>query len=673
MTVTLVPEALAEEGSEFYYVGQMDGCAGCRLERVCYNLDEGHRYRVTEVRDQSHGCPQLGDERVVAVSVEVVVTPGAVPKKEAMEGVTFTYTAPRCGRIGCPNFRLCHIPGTEDGDKRTVVRLGGELECPAGERMVDADVLRRPYVPFISGHGVLEPMKIRNIETIALAAVVITICLLFSFVTFEEESSESRFDYELVPITEDMLEWMTPDEARDLWDAAVSAYLEASETEGEDMGAALQALNDAYIEVIQDYMMFEWSYSRDPSSCSEYYADWTTIIDSLSSSWDDALMSSLHGPNADAVRAIIGDDEAERILSSESLSDYALGLLSRESELENMLLTGEGDVYEVYLEIVDVRNAIAEYYGYENYIYYAYAEIYHRDYDPDDTAAVREQVKGILEALHDLYAAVDREALDSLFTYTEQDELLSFVEPFIDSICPEFAEAYDYMLEYGLIDAENLDTKIDSSFTNAYVDLTYIFIDPSMDCYDVSTLVHEFGHAAHFILTEGTSDYDIMEIHSQGLEALLAVVAADTFGDEWGVMSDYLIFSLSFAVLAGFCIDEFEQRVYSGEAVTAEELDRLFAEISAEYGNPYSTWQFFHLFSEPGYYISYAASAFSSLGIFLDGLDDWDTAVDEYLDVVGYTGSGYIQMTETLGMLSMFDADDVGYVIDALLGYTQSL
>ena len=77
----------------------------------------------------------------MAVEVEKVPTPGAVPKKGAMDGVTITYVEPKCQEVSCPNFRRCHAIGKREGQKYTVVSLGDDLECPIGEKMVAADLL----------------------------------------------------------------------------------------------------------------------------------------------------------------------------------------------------------------------------------------------------------------------------------------------------------------------------------------------------------------------------------------------------------------------------------------------------------------------------------------------------------------------------------------------------
>lgn len=138
--ITLVGEPQAKPGAEFYFMGPLTECKDCRLKGVCFNLEAGARYRVVEVRSQRHPC-EIAEGEVVAVEVEKVPTPGAVPKKGAMEGVTITYSEPRCQEVSCPNYWRCHAVGKVTGQKYTVTRLGGDLDCPVGERMMDADLL----------------------------------------------------------------------------------------------------------------------------------------------------------------------------------------------------------------------------------------------------------------------------------------------------------------------------------------------------------------------------------------------------------------------------------------------------------------------------------------------------------------------------------------------------
>lgn len=141
MAITLVGKAIAKEGSEFYYIGPAEECDGCKLRNVCHNLEEGTRYRVTSVRGQEHACALLDDEPVMAVEVEKTATPAILPKKGLLEGITITYSVSKCDEIGCPNYGLCHPVGKTEGSKYSVARMGKDVECPRGDRLVAVDLL----------------------------------------------------------------------------------------------------------------------------------------------------------------------------------------------------------------------------------------------------------------------------------------------------------------------------------------------------------------------------------------------------------------------------------------------------------------------------------------------------------------------------------------------------
>lgn len=87
--------------------------------------------------------------------------------------------------------------------------------------------------------------------------------------------------------------------------------------------------------------------------------------------------------------------------------------------------------------------------------------------------------------------------------------------------------------------------------------------------------------------------------------------------------------------------DEFQTAVYSDPDKSLEEVNRLFKDISEEYGysyGPYEEESYFwvdvaHNFQSPMYYISYATSALSALDLWLQSLEDWDGAVDAYLEL----------------------------------------
>ncbi len=139
--ITLIGESLAEVGKEFYFEGPNWKCQDCRLKGVCFNLETGARYRITEVRNQKHECPDFEGDCVVAVCVEKMPSPAAIPKKQAIEGSVITFQSVPCNNIGCQNYSKCKSYGKIDGNRYSIKHVYRDLDCPMGEKLVAVELI----------------------------------------------------------------------------------------------------------------------------------------------------------------------------------------------------------------------------------------------------------------------------------------------------------------------------------------------------------------------------------------------------------------------------------------------------------------------------------------------------------------------------------------------------
>lgn len=126
--VTLVGEQLAKKDNEFIYTGSLSECRGCKLKTVCFNLDEGHRYKITNTRDIHHDC-KIHEGGVRIVEVEKTLLPAAVESKNAIEGETVSIN-PDCKNIGCDFYFLCCPVGVKPGMKLKISKIKGDISCP---------------------------------------------------------------------------------------------------------------------------------------------------------------------------------------------------------------------------------------------------------------------------------------------------------------------------------------------------------------------------------------------------------------------------------------------------------------------------------------------------------------------------------------------------------------
>lgn len=135
--LTVIGRKLAKPGAEFIFTGPNSGCKDCRVKTICFHLEAGTRYRIKNVRDVVHDCPQHEDN-VVIVEVEPVPVDAVIPGKQAIEGTTITYEPPKCRERGCQHYRLCHLVGMESGMKRQIISVGEKVECPDGQDRIRA-------------------------------------------------------------------------------------------------------------------------------------------------------------------------------------------------------------------------------------------------------------------------------------------------------------------------------------------------------------------------------------------------------------------------------------------------------------------------------------------------------------------------------------------------------
>ncbi|HKL28545.1 MAG TPA: UPF0179 family protein, partial [Natrialbaceae archaeon] len=106
-TITLIGSRLAEIGREFVYEGEASGCTGCPYRSQCLNLEEGVKYRVTDVRENAQllECA-VHDEGVRAVEVEPAPIRVNVPARNAYAGSKSSLAGP-CPHVECPSHEYC--------------------------------------------------------------------------------------------------------------------------------------------------------------------------------------------------------------------------------------------------------------------------------------------------------------------------------------------------------------------------------------------------------------------------------------------------------------------------------------------------------------------------------------------------------------------------------------
>ncbi len=487
-----------------------------------------------------------------------------------------------------------------------------------------------------------------------------------------------------------------------------------------------QEVEDIYSAILREYdVLLTQYYLIDLRHDADLTDDWAAAesadmaqrLDRIADQCYSAFALLADGPYADVVADDAGWDWVDSLLVYEPTTDEELELYAREEELVQAyedamarpftaryrgeswtaddlyydttlsteeywrLLTDiekqENDaVGPIFLELVQIRDEIAQLNGYDNYVDYAYEIVYTRDYTPEDMAKLYTQVKEELVPLYDRIsdlAGDDLYALEEL-PAPEAEEMLAALQPCMDDLDPALGEVFSVLRECHLYDLDAAPHKSATGYTvplPAYGS-AFIFDAPYGDYQDWSTLIHEFGHFFEtYNATESDlwADFsiDVGEVHSQGLEVLFTAYADDLFGRYGRGFTWSTLLNMVDSVLEGCMYDEFQTEIYRNPDMTLDEMNELFLELSLAYGyadrgddRAYFWVEVPHTFEQPMYYVSYATSALSAIDLYLKSLEDRDGAVDAYLDL------GYLSMTlpyreamAQVGLRDIFSDDTV--------------
>lgn len=476
----------------------------------------------------------------------------------------------------------------------------------------------------------------------------------------------------------------------------------------------------------------------DPEAAeNRQYSDevWSETADALIC----ACRRVLEGPCAGALEEHVGPDAAAYYRSYEGMSSREQGLFDRESRLVDeyyeqlaledslvcvyggrdwtmSLLNGPaGDTlyekdydgyFEVYydlleqlnrrvgpifLELVQLRDEIADYYGFESYADYAYAALYGRDYTTDDAQAFCDAVKESVsqdyydEVYYDdrsLFGPYRGEAMDAR-------QLLEALGAQGAAMDPLVEECWQLLTENELYDIDSGPRRMDSAFnlTLSHSNAPFIYMNMSGDTYDFVTLSHEFGHFVDAWvnpvpnLLVDVGDFDLFEVHSNGLQVLYMPFYESVYGPSAEDVSFAVLGDMLDSVVAGCLYDEFQRRVYAEPDMSLREVNALYAELCREYGEYNDLdedhyWIYIgHNYDSPLYYISYAASALAALQIWQESQVDYAAGVALWRQLVeaGAFEKSYTEVLAEAGMKSFADEGAVEEICRPVLMYLREL
>ena len=354
---------------------------------------------------------------------------------------------------------------------------------------------------------------------------------------------------------------------------------------------------------------------------------------------------------------------------------------------------------EMYYEFVQNNNKMAKIMGYENYLEYAYENVYGRSYTYQEAAAFSEYVKTyvspVFKKVYNDYNTIGHTQADRK-EYNEQVENSFFysvagntmVNDYIDLLAfnsnPEkqisFSDEFNKLMSNGNMFRGDYEGAFVTTIASVKLPIAYFGRG-----YDAPfTIVHEFGHYMNEVYSADVAEnsdefdqsYDLLEMHSQGNELLYLCYLKENakMGDVAHRMVEaYSLVNMLYAVMAGMTIDSFEQAIYldtydgpnadqimADGTITADEYGLLYSSVCSDYGvrrEVGNYWEYGMTITSPCYYISYSVSAISVLQLYeMANTDGFDAAKDAYLKLFTYVdedpGMSMDEVLAYAGMLS---------------------
>lgn len=359
----------------------------------------------------------------------------------------------------------------------------------------------------------------------------------------------------------------------------------------------------------------------------------------------------------------------------------------------------------LYNQLIEKRNQEALNAGFKNYRDYRFKELGRFDYTKEDCYQFHEAVKQhVLPLVNIIYQKkkaklgldtlrpwdIDAEpaGTEPLHPFTTSDELVNKSIECFTKLRPFFGECLKKMNELKHLDLESRKGKAPGGYNCPLAEsgAPFIFMNAAGQMHDVTTMVHEGGHAIHSFLAHplelnGFKEYpmEIAEVASMSME-LFSMDEWDTFFNNKADLQRAKEHQLE-RVITIFpwiaIIDKFQHWIYENPSHTNEQRTATWNSILKEFQDEvidYSGLETFrsnawqrqlHLFEVPFYYIEYGIAQLGAIGMWMQYKQNPQQALDNYCSALSLGGTKTLpQLFETAGLKFDFSPDKIKVLME---------
>jgi oligoendopeptidase F len=383
-------------------------------------------------------------------------------------------------------------------------------------------------------------------------------------------------------------------------------------------------------------------------------------------------------------------------------------------KIQERRLQDKEELHRLYSQLIERRDKVAKNAGFANYRDYKFVELGRFDYAKEDCFRFHEAVKlHVLPLVEKIYKykkeklGVDTlrpwdteaqpEGIEPLHPFKTGTELLSKTEQCFTEMYSFFADCLSKMDAMHHFDLESRKGKAPGGYNCPLAEsgAPFIFMNAAGQMDDVTTMVHEGGHAVHSFLAHhlelnAFKEYpmEIAEFASMAME-LFSMNHWHVFFNNKEELQRAKEHQLE-RVITIFpwiaTIDKFQHWVYENPSHTIEERTAKWVDILNEF-TPVNIdivgleeyrrtgWQRqLHLFEVPFYYIEYGIAQLGAIGMWMQYNQNSQQALQNYIKALSLGGTKTLpELYAAAGLKFDFSSEHIKTLMEFVNGEIEKL
>lgn len=366
----------------------------------------------------------------------------------------------------------------------------------------------------------------------------------------------------------------------------------------------------------------------------------------------------------------------------QTLQQAAVELMSTDRDRRELVyrkiterrLRDKGELDDLYTQLIRLRHQAAVNADFKNFRDYMFKSYGRFDYTPEDCFQFHESVHSEVVPLLDALAerrknklavdtlrpwdkVVDEEGREALKAFKDGKDLTEkAIECFV-KLDPFLGQCLAIMNEMGHLDLESRKGKAPGGYNYplAEIGVPFIFMNATSTLRDMTTIMHEGGHAVHNFLTK---DMELSDFKSPPMEvAELASMSMELISmDHWDIFFpdakdlrraklehlEDILETLPWVAT----IDAFQHWVYEHPAHAEDDRKRNWIRIMERFSDQTTDWsgleesktylwqKQLHLFEVPFYYIEYGMAQLGAVAVWRNFKEDKQKGLQGYMDAL---------------------------------------